>query len=78
MYTVTTQLPDEMANELNQIAESEGRSKSWVIREAIADYLVKQDEIHKMTLEGLADIEAGRVIPHEEIVKKFQQWKNKE
>ena len=74
MYTVTTQLPDEMANELSQIAESEGRSKSWVIREAIADYLVKQDEIHKMTLEALADVEAGRVVPHEEIIKELKEW----
>lgn len=41
----------------------------------LEDYLTKnQDLLHKMTLEGLADIEAGRVIPHEEVVKKFKQW----
>lgn len=77
MATITAQIPDEMAAELTEIAEAEGRSKSWIIKEAMAEYIVKQHDLRQMTLEGLADLRAGKVVSHEEIIKDLEQWGSK-
>ncbi|CAN5349385.1 hypothetical protein BH10PSE19_BH10PSE19_06910 [soil metagenome] len=76
MHTVTAQFSDEMLDELNTLAETEGRSKSWLIREAVADYIVKQHDYQRMTLEGLKAAREGKLIPHSDIVKELQQWGN--
>lgn len=77
MHTITAQLSDEMAEQIEDIAKTEGRSKSWVIREAVAEYISHQAEIKQMTLEGLADIRAGRVVSHEEIMQELTEWGKK-
>jgi len=77
MATITAQIPDEMAAELTQIAEEEGRSKSWVVKEAMAEYIVKQHDLRQMTLEGLQAAREGKLIPHEEILKELDKWGTK-
>ena len=39
------------------------------------DELVYQLYFCHSVEEGLADIEAGRVVPHEEVVRKMQEWR---
>lgn len=77
MYTLTAQIPDEMAAELNELAEADGRSKSWMVREAVADYIAKQHDYHQITLEGLKAAREGKLIPHSEIVKDLEKWGSK-
>ncbi len=77
MHTITAQIPDEMADKLAQFAQEEGRSKSWMVKEAVGDYIAKQEDIRKMTLEGLKAAREGKLIPHEEILKELEQWGTK-
>ena len=39
MYTISIRLPEKLAKELKSMAKSMERSKSFLIREAIATYL---------------------------------------
>lgn len=77
MHTLTAQVPDKLASELNTIAENEGRSKSWVIKEAIADYIAKQKDLKQMIMEGLTAARKGKLIPHSEILKDLEKWGTK-
>lgn len=74
MRTVTTQIPEELADNLDKVAELEGRSKSWLIREAIADYLANQVEIQKLTMEGIEAYRAGEVVDHVKVSDELDQW----
>ena len=74
MTTVTTQLPYEIASALSAAALSEGRSKSWMIREAVADFLSARDKYQRLTAEGLESLRAGRVVDHAEILADLQRW----
>lgn len=77
MHTITAQLPDDLAQSLDEIAASEGHSKSWVIREAITEYIAHKQDIEQMTAEGLADLRAGRMISHKEVLKELSEWNKK-
>jgi predicted transcriptional regulator len=74
MEVVTTQLPDDLASSLVELAELEGRSKSWLIREALSDYLSHRKEQEAMTLEGLQDLRAGRVSSHSQAEALLANW----
>ncbi len=65
---VTAKLPDELVARMDEIAERLDRSKSWIVREAISEWLADEQKRYELTLEGLADIQAGRTYSHEEVL----------
>jgi len=74
MRTVTAQLPDQMAEGLEAIAAAEGRSKAWLIRQAVADFLAKQKDLERLTLQGLESARSGNVVEHAEVMDELDQW----
>ena len=43
------------------------RSRGWVVKQALADWVWREEERMRLTLEGLADVDAGRVIDDRDI-----------
>lgn len=76
MRVVTAQLPDDMIQTLDNLSEREGRSKSWLIREALEDYLAKQKELEKLTTEGLEAARSGDIVEYSEVTAELDQWGN--
>jgi predicted transcriptional regulator len=74
MRTVTTQLPDELARSLDHLSESEGRTRSWLVRSALTDYIARKQEIEQLTLEGIEAARRGELISHEEILPELDEW----
>lgn len=74
MRTVTAQIPDELANDLDEIAAHAGRSKSWLVREALLDYVAREREVRRITMEGLEAVRAGKVVEHEDVAHELDQW----
>jgi len=64
---VTTHLPTDLAERLDDLAARLDRPKGWVVKEAIASYLALEDKRHRLTLEALADVDAGRTLEHAEV-----------
>ena len=65
--TISARIPDEINDQLTRLSEATGRTKSWVIKEALRSYLLSESAFLEAIEEGLADIRAGRVTPHEEV-----------
>jgi len=57
----------DLNEELEALAKATDRSKSWHIEQALEAYLAYEREVREKIKEGLADIEAGRTVPHEEV-----------
>ena len=74
MRVVTALFPEEIADSLNRLAAREGRSKARLIREAVIDYLAKQQELDRLTVEGLEAMRADDVVEHEEIAAELDRW----
>lgn len=68
--TVTVRLKPETKSRLEALAEHTRRTKSFLAGEAIANYVERELAIVEGIKRGLADIEAGRTVPHEEVKKR--------
>ena len=70
---VTANLPIELAEKLDTVARRIDRTRSWIIRQAVAEWLAEEDRRHHLTLEALADVDAGRMFTTEEVEAHFAQ-----
>lgn len=66
--TVTANIPLGLAEQLEEVAARMHRSPEWAMEQALAAWLADEEEDYRLTLEGLADFDAGRTIPHEKMV----------
>jgi predicted transcriptional regulator len=65
---LTAHVPLELADRVDEYAEQMERSRGWIVKQALAEWVRWEDEKHRMIVEGLADIDAGRLVEHEAIV----------
>ncbi len=66
--TLTVRLTPELKNRLGKLAEHTHRTKSFLAEEAIAGYVERELEIVAGIERGLADMDAGRIVPHEDVM----------
>ena len=69
---ITAHVPVELAEKVDQIAARLDRSRGWIVKQALADWLGQEEERRRLTLEALADIDTGHVIDHQSV----QAWAN--
>ena len=67
---LTAHVPLALAEKVDSLAARLERSRGWIIKQALAAWIEQEEERRRLTLEGLADIDAGRVIDHEAV----QAW----
>ena len=72
---VTANLPAEMISKLDEIAHRTDRSKSWIIRQALAEWIAEEQRRHELTLEALKSVDEGRTYSQAEIEEFFTQKK---
>ena len=59
---LTAHVPIDLAKQLDKAAARLDRSRGWIVQKALADWIDREEEHRRMTLEALADVEAGRVV----------------
>lgn len=64
--TMTIRVSPETKRKLERIAGETRRSKSFLAAEAVSAYVERELEIIDDIRRGMADAEAGRVVPHDE------------
>lgn len=72
---ITAKLPDDLVLLLDEVACRIDRSKSWIVRQAVAEWLAEEQRRHELTLEALKSVDEGRTIPHEEVLAMVEQRK---
>ncbi len=68
---VTAKLPDEIVSRMDEVAERIDRSKSWIVRQAVAEWLAEEQRRYDLTLEALKSVDEGRTLTQDEIEKHF-------
>ena len=69
--TMTIRLDAELKEKLGRLADSTRRSRSYLAAEAVAAYVDRELAIIEGIRQGLADVDAGRVVPHEEAMDRL-------
>jgi predicted transcriptional regulator len=68
---VTTKLPDDLVTRLDEVASRIDRSKSWIVREAVNEWLAEEQRRYELTLEALSEVDEALTFSQEEIEKHF-------
>lgn len=77
MSTTSFRLDDDLEEKLAATATRLRRTKGWIINDALRQYVAREEMRMKMleeTEEAIADIEAGRVVSGEEVMKWLETW----
>jgi predicted transcriptional regulator len=70
--TMTIRVPLDLKAKLDRLAGLTRRSRSYLAAEALEIYARNELEIVEGILQGLADVEAGRVVPHEQVAAELR------
>ena len=71
--TMTIRVRPDVKEKLDRIAADTQRSKSFLAGEAVAAYVERELEIIDGIKRGMADVAAGRVVPHEQVMVEARQ-----
>ena len=66
---VTANLPNELVSRLDEISARIDRSKSWIVREAVVEWLAEEQRRFEFTLEAITSMDEGRSFTQEEVEK---------
>jgi predicted transcriptional regulator len=69
LKTVTFRLPEDKLEALDSVADVQQRDRSFVINEAVAQYLSLYEYHRELIEEGIRQDEAGEVVDHETVVE---------
>ena len=67
---LTAHVPLPLAEKVDEMATRLERSRGWIVKQALSAWIAQEEERRQLTLEALADVDAGRVIDHQAI----QAW----
>nr|AEW70663.1 hypothetical protein [Aeromonas hydrophila] len=65
---MSVRLPDEVEQQLGQLAQSTGRTKSWLANQAIQDYLAREAWQITEVEAALREADAGDFVPEKEMM----------
>jgi predicted transcriptional regulator len=67
---LTAHVPLPLAEKIDQLAARLERSRGWIIKQALSAWIDQEEERQRLTMEALADVDAGRIIDD----KPVQEW----
>lgn len=67
---LTAHVPQELAEKVDELSERLERPRGWIVKQALSAWVDQEEERRRLTLEALADVDAGRVIDHQAV----QAW----
>ena len=71
--TLSVRLSSRTKNDLGRLARATKRTSSFLAGEAIEAFVTRELEIVEGIKRGLADMKAGRVVPHDEAMRQMRQ-----
>lgn len=69
---LTAHIPSALAEKVDLLAGRMERSRGWIVKQALLAWVEEEEQHHRMTLEALADVDAGKIIEHQSM----QAWAN--
>ncbi len=64
---ITSHVPRPLADQVDALATRLERSRAWIVKQALTDYVALEERRHQMTLEALTDVDARRGVDHGQV-----------
>jgi len=77
LKTISVRMPAEAVETLDALAESMDRDRSYLLNEAVEQYLELNEYQAKLIAKGLRAAKEGKLVPHAEVKKMMQKMGRK-
>jgi len=67
---LTAHIPVPLIEKVDLIAARMERSRGWIVKQALSAWVEQEELRRRMTLDAMADVDAGRAIDHQSV----QAW----
>lgn len=67
---LTAHVPIPLIDKVDAIAARMERSRGWIVKQALSAWVDQEELRRRMTLDAMADVDAGQVIDHQAV----QAW----
>jgi predicted transcriptional regulator len=74
--TISTRVTEELAEKIDRLSEQLGRTRSWILHEALETYIASKLEFIDAIQEGLQDLEQGQVVDHAKMMADWSRRRN--
>jgi RHH-type rel operon transcriptional repressor/antitoxin RelB len=71
--TIAARIDANLDSELERLASATGRSKSWLINEALRSYVANEQQFLAAVEEGKQALREGKIVDHETVVAAFER-----
>src|ERR1700722_54358 len=71
--TIAARVDADLDAELNRLATTTGRSKSWLVNEALRSFVANEQQFLAAVEEGKQALREGRVVDHATVVAAFER-----
>jgi predicted transcriptional regulator len=69
---IAARISEELDRDLAKLATATGRSRSWLVADALTSYVQSENAFIEAVEEGIKAYEEGRVVDHETVVAEFE------
>ena len=70
---IEARIPADLNDALARLASARRKRKATLVREALAAYVQSEQEFAAAVEEGRADVRAGRVVDHADVMREISQ-----
>jgi predicted transcriptional regulator len=71
--TIGARISEELDHDLAKLSTATGRSKSWLVADALTSYVQSEKAFIEAVEEGIKAYEEGRVVDHETVVAELKR-----
>jgi RHH-type transcriptional regulator, rel operon repressor / antitoxin RelB len=71
--TIGARISEQLDRDLRTIAVATGRSKSWLVAEALKSYVETEREFIEAVEQGIRAADEGRLVDHDAVVAAFER-----
>jgi predicted transcriptional regulator len=64
---ITAHVPLPLAEKVDELAARLERPRGWMVKQALSAWIEQEQERRRLTLEAIADVDAGHVIDHRSV-----------
>jgi RHH-type transcriptional regulator, rel operon repressor / antitoxin RelB len=71
--SIAARIDADLDVQLERLAEATGRSKSWLVNEALRSYVANEQQFLAAVEEGKQALQNGQTVDHETVVAAFER-----
>jgi RHH-type transcriptional regulator, rel operon repressor / antitoxin RelB len=71
--TIGARISEQLDHDLSKLAAATGRSKSWLVANALKSYVESEQAFIDAVEEGIKAADEGRLVDHDAVVAEFER-----